>query len=91
MSNGNPPPSTTPATPEVQPGAYIPTDEVPDVPPLKPSKYPLSSAPLPEGVTKETIQKQTPAISNPDASAAAAPNAPPPAPAPAPAPAPTTP
>jgi hypothetical protein len=90
MSNGNPqnPPATTPtttpaATPEVQPGAYIPTDEVPDVPPLKPSKYPLSSAPLPEGVTKDTIQKQTPAISNPDA--------PKPAAAPAAAPAPTTP
>jgi hypothetical protein len=76
MSNGNPQTTTTPATPdpaapEVQPGAYIPTDEVPDVPPLKPSKYPLSSAPLPEGVTKETIKKQTPAISNPDVPTAA--------------------
>jgi hypothetical protein len=63
MSNGNPDATTTP---ETQPGAYIPTDEVPDVIPPKPSKYPLSSAPLPEGVTKETIKKQTPAISNPD-------------------------
>jgi hypothetical protein len=89
MSNGNPQnppattPTTTPATPEVQPGAYIPTDEVPDVPPLKPSKYPLSSAPLPEGVTKDTIQKQTPAISNPDARATA-PTAPAPTPTPTP-------
>jgi hypothetical protein len=63
-------PAATPAAPVEQaapvPGAYIPTDEVPDVPPLKPSKYPLSSAPLPEGVTPENIQKQTPAISSPD-------------------------
>src|SRR6516164_9633016 len=48
-----------------QPGAYEPTDEVPDCPPLKPSKWPMSSAPLPEGVTSENIQKSTPAISSP--------------------------
>jgi hypothetical protein len=65
MSNGNPP-----AEP-LQPGAYIPTDEVPDVIPPKPSKYPLSSAPLPEGVTPESVKKQTAAISNPDAAPAA--------------------
>lgn len=64
MSNGTPDPTTPAPEPQSapQPGAYIPTDEVPDVIPPKPSKYPLSSAPLPEGVTPESVQKKTPAV-----------------------------
>jgi len=63
MSNGTDKPAPdTEAAPAVQPGAYIPTDEVPDVIPPKPSKYPLSSAPLPEGVTPEDVQKKTASV-----------------------------
>jgi hypothetical protein len=64
MSNGTPSSSTPPAqtdqdiedqdaqaTSPPNPAVYQPTDEVPDVIPPKPRKYPLSSAPLPPGVS----------------------------------------
>lgn len=53
MSNG---------TPTTDPKVYTPTEEAPDVLTPKPAKFPLSSAPLPEGVTPESVKKSTPAV-----------------------------
>lgn len=57
MSNGT---TTTTSTPV--PGAYVPTTEKPDVLSPLPSATPASSAPLPPGVTLDSIQKKTPSV-----------------------------
>jgi hypothetical protein len=49
--------STPPPEPVAQEGedlGHIPTEEVPDVLPPRPSAYPMSSAPLPEDVEIKT-------------------------------------